>query len=163
MMVRMRRYSYVGPDDIRKTALAATPRGTEIRAARDLEPFANGEPLTFVVGDDGMLRVADRRSEHVACAGGGEVLSAGELTAVRSGSGCRVIDVSNQSTGYCPEPESWKAVAEALDKAGIAHPGHFTFEAIFRRCTQCGERNLVKDAWFYCAICESALPENWNF
>jgi hypothetical protein len=163
MMVRMRRYSYVGPDDIRRTALASTPRGTEIRAARDLEPFATREPLTFIIGLDGILRVADRRSEHVACAGGDEVLSAGELTAVPGRDSCRVIEVSNQSTGYCPEPESWKAVADALDKAGIEHPGHFTFEAVFRRCTHCGERNLVKDAWFYCAICESALPPAWNF
>ena len=131
--------------------------------ATDLEPFATAEPLTFVVGVDGILRVADRRSEHVACAGGGDVLSAGELTAVRSGSGYSITEVSNQSTGYCPEPESWQAVADALDRAGIAHPGHFTFEAVFRRCTHCGERNLVKDSWFYCAICEGVLPLAWNF
>jgi hypothetical protein len=154
----MRRYSYVGPDEIRK-AVVGSPSGTEIRTAADLEPFATGEPLTFVVGVDGILRVADRRSEHVACAGGGEVLSAGEITAVRG----RVTDVSNQSTGYCPEPESWPAVADALDRAGIAHPGCFTFEVVFRRCTKCGERNLVKDSWFSCAICGNDLPLAWNF
>jgi hypothetical protein len=159
----MRRYSYVGPHDIRQKLVGATP-GTEIRAASDLEPFATGEPLTFVVGVDGILRVADRHSEHVACAGGGEVLSAGELTAVRGKKrGCSIIDVSNQSTGYCPEPESWPAVAAALDGAGLAHPGCFTFEVVFRRCPKCGERNLVKDSWFSCAICGGDLPLSWNF
>jgi hypothetical protein len=158
----MRRYSYVGPDAIRE-AVRAWPRGTEIRNASDLAAFADGTPCTFVVGVDGVLRVADRRSEHVACAGGEDVLSAGELTAVRDGSGCRVVDVSNQSTGYCPEPESWQAVAAALERAGIAHPGRFTFEALFRRCPRCGERNLVKDSWFRCALCDAALPATWNF
>ena len=85
----------------------------------------------------------------MACAGGREVLSAGELTAVVDDGDVRIIEVSNQSTGYCPEPESWPAVAKALDEAGILHPGRFTFEAVFRRCPACGERNLVKDDWFF--------------
>jgi hypothetical protein len=158
----MRRYAYVGPEEIRKRVATANP-GTSIRQAADLDPFPAGAPLTFVVGVDGVLRVADRRSEHVACAGGGEVLSAGEITVARMGDDWRVTDVSNQSTGYCPEPESWSAVADALDRAGISHPGHFTFEAVFRRCVQCGQRNLVKDAWFYCDVCECPLPAAWNF
>jgi len=158
----MRRYAYVGPDKIRK-AIAGSKRGTAIEKAEDLAPFANGEPLTFVVDSEGILRVADRRSEHVACAGGASVLSAGELTAIRERGAVRVTEVSNQSTGYCPEPESWEAVAAALDRARVAHPGRFTFEAIFRRCVQCGERNLVKDACFECAICGAALPATWNF
>ncbi|CAM5508234.1 hypothetical protein STANM309S_03657 [Streptomyces tanashiensis] len=41
------------------------------------------EPFTFVVGTDGILRLAPRRSEHVACAGGAMVLSAGEIGFVR--------------------------------------------------------------------------------
>jgi hypothetical protein len=158
----MRHYAYVGPDEVRRS-VAGAPPGTIIRRAADLAPFATAEPLTFVVGLDGALRVAPRRSEHVACAGGAAVLSAGELTAERVDGGCRVVDVSNQSTGYCPEPESWPAVAQALDAAGIAHPGRFTFEAIFRRCRACGERNLVKDDWFACALCDAALPAEWSF
>jgi hypothetical protein len=71
--------------------------------------------------------------------------------------------VSNQSTGYCPEPASWPAVARALDAAGIAHPGRFTVAVIFRRCDACGERNLVKDDWFECAICGAPLASEWNF
>ena len=64
--------------------MAASKQGTLIRASADLAPFATSEPITFVIGVDGVLRVADRRSEHVACAGGGDVLSAGELTAIRA-------------------------------------------------------------------------------
>jgi hypothetical protein len=143
--------------------VAEAPAGREIRTVVDLLPFANGEPLTFVVDDRGVLRVADRRSEHVACAAGRDVLSAGELAAVRTQDGVRVVEVSNQSTGYCPEPESWSAVASALDAAGIVHPGRFTYEAIFRRCQECGERNLVKDGCFECAICGGKLPDAWNF
>jgi hypothetical protein len=158
----MRRYAYVGPEAIRR-AVAGHARGGEIRTADDLEPLANGEPLTFVVDLEGALRVADRRSEHVACAGGGEVLSAGELTAIVRRGRCDVVEVSNQSTGYCPEPESWPAVAAALDRARIGHPGRFTFEATFRRCPACGERNLVKDSWFVCANCDGALPSTYNF
>jgi hypothetical protein len=156
----MRRYRYVGPEEIRARGGAV---GTPIRERADLDPFATGAPLTFVIDTAGVLRVADRRSEHVACAGGGDVMSAGELTAERSRSGCIVVAVSNQSTGYCPERESWPSVAAALDAAGIPHPGCFTFEAVFRRCPSCGERNLVKDDWFECAMCGSALPEEWNF
>jgi len=158
----MRRYLYVGPEAIRHE-VAGAERGTEIRAAADLARLVRGEPMTFVVDEHGALRVADRRSEHVACAGGGDVLSAGELVAIRDGSGVRITDVSNQSTGYCPEPESWPAVARAFDAAGIAHPGGFTYEAAFRLCPKCGERNLVKEAWFECAMCGADLPRTWNF
>jgi hypothetical protein len=74
-----------------------------------------------------------------------------------------VVEITNQSTGYCPEPESWPAVAASLDRAGIAHPGRFTHEVIFRRCTSCGERSIVKDGWFACAVCGGELPALWNF
>ena len=160
----MRRYAYVGPDEIRQRVAGSDP-GRAIRSAADLVPVADGEAMTFVVDATGLLRVAHRRSEHVACAGGGEVLSAGELTAVRDGrgDGVRITDISNQSTGYCPEPESWPAVARALDQAGVAHPGGFTYEATFRLCPGCGERNLVKDGWFECAMCGADLPAIWNF
>src|SRR6185503_7650273 len=119
------------------------------------------DAATFVVDREGVLRLADRRSEHVACAGGEEVLSAGEI--FFAGRGAEVVEVSNLSTGYCPEPSSWPAVAHALESAGIAHPGRFTAEMIFRRCTACGERNLVKDEVFVCAICDADLPGAWNF
>jgi hypothetical protein len=42
------------------------------------------------------------------------VLSAGEITFSRKGKSLVVSDVTNQSTGYCPEPKSWKAVKASL-------------------------------------------------
>jgi hypothetical protein len=75
---------------------------------------------TFVIDLNGDLLVADRRSEHVACAGGGPVLSAGEMFFLVEEDRVEVTDVSNQSTGYCPEPSSWPGVAAALDRIGSA-------------------------------------------
>jgi len=62
--------------------------------------------VTFVIDQSGTLLVADRQSEHVACAGRQPVLSAGEMTFLVSGKVVEMAEVSNQSTGYCPEPES---------------------------------------------------------
>ncbi|MFJ4646566.1 hypothetical protein ACIP6Q_23895 [Streptomyces bobili] len=122
-----RRYGYVGPPELRQAVVAGT-EGQVIRRAADLDAWTAAagqdgeETFTFVVGPDGLLRLAPRRSEHVACAGGGEVLGAGEVTLRRTGGGWRADQVSNQSTGYCPDPDSWPAVAAALDRAGIARP-----------------------------------------
>ena len=120
------------------------------------------EPFTFVIALDGILRLAPRRSEHVACVGGAPVLSAGEITFLYDQGRWMVSKVSNQSTGYCPDPASWPAVSDALDRAGLQHPGHFTDPIVFRRCPRCQERNLVKDDYFVCAICGAELPPTWN-
>jgi hypothetical protein len=164
-------YQYVGPDDIRERA-ATAPAGFPVRSAADVRAWAadtGQQPdrrgliaVTFVVDEQGSLRVADRRSEHIACAGGGPVLSAGEMFIRLSAAGAQVVEVTNQSTGYCPEPESWPAVASALDAIGVPHPGRFTQEVVFRRCPVCGERNVVKDGWFICGLCGADLPEKWN-
>jgi hypothetical protein len=121
------------------------------------------EPFTFVVDLEGTLRLAPRRSEHVACAGGRPVLSAGEITFEPGPDGPEVTSATNQSTGYCPEPGSWTAVAAALDRIGVPRPGRFTDEFHFRRYSRCEERNIVKDGDFACAICEADLPAAWNF
>src|SRR5207237_1063019 len=34
---------------------------------------------------------------------------------------------------------------------------------VFRKCEGCGATNVVKENWFYCALCECALPLEWNF
>jgi hypothetical protein len=120
-------------------------------------------PVTFVVDPGGDLLLADRRSEHVACAGGGPVLSAGEMFFRIEGDRVELAEASNQSTGYCPEPESWPAVAAALDRIGVAHPGRFTTEVVFRSCEACGERNVVKEGWFVCGVCGAGLSAGWNF
>ena len=152
-------------------AAAATERpGTEIHSRGDLDAWleahaAEREPTgihaTFTVSLDGSMRLASRRSEHVACAAGEPVLSAGEISFDVGPN--RVTAISNLSTGYCPERESWAAVAEALDRAGVPHPGRFTDAFVFRRCPACGERNLVKDDDYSCALCGADLPTRWNF
>lgn len=165
-------YSYVGPGEI-KARVAGRPAGTRIATAADIVAWVCGTgrdagpdglvAATFVIDAGGGLLLADRRSEHVACAGGGPVRSAGEMFFGVSEDGVEVVEVSNQSTGFCPEPESWPAVAAALDRIGVWHPGRFTTEVVFRRCEGCGERNVVKDGWFVCGVCGAELPQEWNF
>ena len=107
---------------------------------------------------------AGRHSEHIACACDAPVRSAGEMTFAldRRRSSVEAVYVTNQSTGYCPEPGSWPAVAAALDAAGIARPGGFNAEMVFRRCQTCDSINIVKDGWFECAVCGAGLPAEWN-
>ena len=167
-----RTYSYVSPADIRSRA-TGRPAGTVVACRADVlrwarqtdQPIAGGELLaaTFVISLDGRLLVADRRSEHVACAAGEDVTAAGEMFFVTEGLDVSVSEVSNLSTGYCPEPECCAAVAEALDRAGLVHPGGFTTTCTFRLCTHCGQRNVVKDAWFQCDVCGRDLDRHWNF
>ena len=93
---------------------------------------------------------------------GGPVRSAGEMFFSMAGE-VVVEEVSNLSTGFCPEPESWWAVQAALDGLGLPHPGRFTTEVVFRRCPRCFQRNVVKDDWFVCQVCGAELPQGWNF
>lgn len=162
-----RLYPYVGPADI-KARVAAHPAGTPVRSAADLAAWlrradAEQSHATFVIDMEGNLLLADRRSEHVACAGGGPVFSAGEMFFAVDVDAVEVVEMSNQSTGFCPEPESWPAVAGALDRIAVQHPGGFTTEIVFRRCEECGERNVVRDGWFVCGVCGAGLPGRWNF
>ncbi|MEV4174966.1 hypothetical protein [Nonomuraea sp. NPDC049709] len=83
-------YPYVGPAS---PAGAGGLPGQVIRSAEELAGWLAGrppEPFTFVVDLDGTLRLAARRSEHVACAGGRPVLSAGEIAFERSAAGWNV-------------------------------------------------------------------------
>lgn len=165
-----RHHPYVGPSDIRETALAHSPPGAVIHTIADLanwidQDASNKAPdgslvATFVVGVDGTLALAPRHSEHVACSGGVPVLSAGEMTFTAD---LDVVEVTNQSTGFCPEPTSWPTVASALDEIEVTHPGRFTVEIVFRRCPRCSETNIVKDNWYVCALCEADLPTAWNY
>lgn len=161
----MHRLKYVGPGDIHEVS-SVCPPGTPIRSREDLVSWlANHSDdergwRTFVVSLDGDFLLAPRRSEHVACAGGQDVLAAGEIKFDGDGT---VAEVTNNSTGYCPPEDSWHALERALDAAAIRHPAAFTFLARFRRCQRCGERNLVKDDWYVCAICDADLPPQWNF
>ncbi len=163
-----RSYGYVGPADVRAGVRPGSD-GCRIASVDEFGSWIGGrpaaeleEPFTFVVDLDGVLRLAPRRSEHVACAGGGSVRSAGEIAFAREEGGWSVTEVSNLSTGYCPDVTSWPTVAEALDRAGVRHPGGFTYEAVFRRCPGCQEHNLVREGYFVCVFCGSDLPVHWN-
>jgi hypothetical protein len=165
---RGRGYRYVGPPELRATVQPGSG-GTRIGSATEFADWIAGraaaelaEPFTFVVDVDGVLRLAPWRSEHVACAGGADVLSAGEIGFVRAGRRWVVSEVSNQSTGYCPDVTSWPAVARALEAAGLERPAGFTHEVVFRRCPGCQERNVVRDDDFVCVFCGSELPATWN-
>lgn len=164
-MTGRREYIYVGPAAIRE-AVRSQAAGSRIASLTELRAWLcaaiseRSQPktftATFTIDVHGDLYLAPRRSEHVACAAGGPVLSAGEMTFDDE---MAVIEITNLSTGFCPEPESWVFVKSALDQIGISHPGRFTTEIVFRRCPSCGERNVVKDEWYYCAYAmRSCLP-----
>ncbi|RCV48506.1 hypothetical protein [Marinitenerispora sediminis] len=161
-------YRYVGPEELRAAVRPGTA-GRAVRSAADLDAWVAergaeelAEPFTFVVDAEGTLRLGARRSEHVACAGGGRVLSAGEIGFTGAPGRWVAAEVSNQSTGYCPDPGSWPAVAGALERAGLTAPPGFTHEVVFRRCEECGERGIVRDGDFSCVFCGGALPATWN-
>jgi hypothetical protein len=120
------------------------------------------EPFTYVVDATGVLRLAPRRSEHVACAGGEAVLGAGEITFREESGRWTVDEVTNQSTGYCPDVSSWPAVAAALDRVGVPRPPGFTYEVVFRRCPGCREVSIVREEDFVCVFCDEVLPSEWN-
>lgn len=90
------------------------------------------------------------------------VLSAGEISFTRDADRWAVSEVSNQSTGYCPDVISWSAVARALDEAELGRPFGFTHEVVFRRCPNCQEHNIVREDDFVCVFCDGDLPATWN-
>src|SRR5687767_14511323 len=111
-----RQYRYVGPPEILQNARRES-HCMRVACVADLMTWTAGflskgqtrglVTATFIIDPAEQLWVADRRSEHVACADGGKVLAAGEMFFERSPSGVHLTEVTNQSTGYCPEPASW--------------------------------------------------------
>lgn len=159
----VRRYPYVGPPELRR---ALGPAGFRCAEPGDFTDWLSAqtpqdlaEPFTYVVTADSCLRLAPRRSEHVACAEGESVSAAGEIAFTGAWSASHV---TNHSTGYCPDITSWSAVAAALGRLGISHPGAFTPAVIFRRCVDCREVNVVRDDFYVCVFCEADLPAAWN-
>ncbi|MFB6549385.1 hypothetical protein [Streptomyces sp. NPDC056405] len=75
----------MGPPELRAAVRPGT-EGHAIRSPADLDawmtergPAEAAEPFTHGVGHDDLPRPAPRRSEHVACAGGRDVLGAGGI------------------------------------------------------------------------------------
>jgi hypothetical protein len=168
-MIRL--YRYQGPQIIAH-AVADHPEGYPIRSVADLEHWMRQTEqqmnrwglveATYVINQEGILCLADRHSEHVACAGGKAVRGAGEMFFSSGNNGWEVSDLSNQSTGYCPEPASWAEVAAALDQIPLPRPDTFTRAYLFRRCPGCQQLHLIKEEDFVCALCGSELPQEWN-
>lgn len=169
--MRSRRYAYVGPVEIRQRA----ERSDDCRCVMgvlDLVRWTTnylrarcergGVTVTFIIDLSEQLWVADRRSEHVACADGGAVLAAGEMVLDRVGDSVEIAEVTNQSTGYCPEPGCWKVVERVLKRLGVPHPSRWTAAFEFRRCDRCGTTNLIKEEVFECAVCDAPLSKEWN-
>jgi hypothetical protein len=160
-------YRYVGPAVLAEHArpglgvITVTSARVLARwlAARPADELS--EPFTFVVSLDGQLRLAARRSEHVDCAAGRRCWP--PVRCFFAGRG-RVVRHRDQqpAAGYCPDPDSWLALARTLDLLGLAHPGGFTHTVIFRRCPACGQLNIVRDGDFDCAVCDSPLPAQRN-
>lgn len=172
MPVTSRLYSYVGPPEIK----AGVQRENHCRSldcpadlvdwlAGSLSPGKSAKEVcvTYIVDAGGRLWIVDRHSEHVGCADGGEVQAAGELVFEVETEGAKVAEASNQSTGYCPEPSCWKALAAELERLGLPAPQDFTASFIFRRCPACKAINVVKDEFYECDICGAQLPTEWNF
>jgi len=165
-------YKYVGPNEIKVASLQQAKR-FRIQSVSSLTSCIqslslsgrSNNPLvcTFTIDTHGELWLADRRSEHVACAGGENVLAAGEITFYQVGNGFEVTEVTNQSTGYCPQPSSWSVVAGVLDRMKIQRPLEFTTSFEFRRCEQCASINLIKESLYSCDVCGEKLSFSWNF
>ena len=169
--ISLKLYKYVGAKEI-KLSVANYPIGTQIKSQTDIKRWVDKTrqkpnkfgyiEATFIIDKTGYLRIADRHSEHIACSGGNPVLSAGEILFFLNKNQYEIAEISNQSTGFCPEPISWFWVSQALDKIPINHPGGFTIEFEFRRCTKCGQLNVIKGDWFVCDVCEAYLSPSWN-
>lgn len=164
-----RLYHYVGSSE-NLASVSNDPAGEVIESATDLRSWLSGNAAeatsqgaitaTYTIDRKSRLLLAQRRTEHVACASGGPVKSAGEISFTVDG---KLLEVSNQSTGFCPEPESWPAVATALRNVVSEAPSAFTVAFTFRRCPSCKQILVIKDQWFVCDVCDADVPTHWNF
>ena len=170
----MKRYQYLGTQQPDQQLMQPSNRLRLVSARSILDWIKLYKPprnpdktvtLTFIVDLEGAMWINDRHSEHVFCANGGDVLSAGEITfEINEHEYTAQIEATtNQSTGYCPQPESYEAVKSAIEATGIEHPPSFTTEFVFRLCNHCNTINILKDDWFYCGVCDRELDEFWNF
>ncbi|HEY7373222.1 MAG TPA: hypothetical protein VIF57_13755 [Polyangia bacterium] len=162
----MRTYRYVGSEEIARQAQAEIERLRPAGPA-DIRAWAarakrRALEFTYVVDVGGDLWLSDRHTEHVACARGAPVLGAGELAVDVGPQAVAITSVSNQSTGYCPEPDCWPAVKNALLRAGLQPPAGFTYAFSYRRCRACRGINILKDGMPECPVCGAELPAEWN-
>jgi hypothetical protein len=163
-------YQYIGAKEILKQ-IDLEKIGKIISSPNDIKDWIintqqicdnNNEIIaTFVIDLYENLRINDRRSEHVVCANGENVLSAGEITfEIKKNKIISISQITNQSTGYCPSIKSWNFIEKVLKKIDIEFPDFFTTAFVFRICKNCGNINLIKDSFFVCMNCEKELNKN---
>ena len=138
------------PEDVRRWVRET---GQELNAAGSVT-------ATFVIDESGWVRIADRRSEHVLAPVEDRCRPAGEMTFTIGPRSVSVTWVTNQSTGYCPEPDSWPAVQAALARSDIPGLEGFSKEFLFRRCPRCGSINIIKEGIFDCGVCAHHCRKN---
>lgn len=157
-------YAYVGSARV-LDAVVGQPAGAPIASKEALvawlaaNPDALREGATWVIDRAGVLRLAPRRSEHVACAGDTVVRAAGEMEFARDGA---VLRVSNQSSGFCPEVTTFALLDATLSAIGVKHPEGYDPACEWRRCEACAQLVLVKDDDYACPCCDADLPRVWN-
>lgn len=163
-------YQYVGSQEI-TDGLDLTIGGSVMVDLADVrkwildrsEEWVNSTiTATFVISEEEEFIINGRHSEHVMCAMGKPVLSAGEVSFQMEGKDLFISDITNQSTGYCPKPDSWTIVQVVLDRIGIIHPDYFTRAYHFRYCEMCQSINLIKDEVYDCILCGAPLDKEWN-
>jgi hypothetical protein len=164
-------YPYVGPKEIAMYGSSDIVR-VHVLSTKDIlswvhatnqQPDASGAILaTYIVNEQAEWWLTDRSYEHVACAQGTPVTAAGEVGFWLENGSLDISYVSNQSTGYCPEPSSWSAWKEACLQTDIQPPDNWSVAFQFRRCPACKSIQLIKEEDWFCAICDTALPEQWN-
>lgn len=167
-------YNYIGPKSILKR-VQAVYKGSVIKTTDDIVDWlkANNEKIkiediticTFVIDLDNQLLIVNRHSEHVQCAFGKDVLSAGEIGfIIEKENRIRIDSITNQSTGYCPAASSWIEVKKALQKIeGLSIPNGFEPTFVFSYCLTCQTRQIVKEAFYYCPLCEGELLSEAEF
>jgi hypothetical protein len=122
-------YSYVGPARIRDEA-RHQPKGAEIRTLDALHSFlrthggrrGRESTVTFVIDEAGVLRIADRHSEHVACADEMAFAVAGGACRSRAPRTSRPVSAPNRSPGprcSAPSMRSGSGIPEGCSHARL--------------------------------------------
>lgn len=161
-------YTYVGPRDLLTLSppedlVQVVSAESFYRWAQNKKVRSEGYTVTYVVLASGELRMAERQTEHVACAEGGPVRAAGEMSFEIHKREVHITSLSNLSTGFCPEPEYLEQVLALVASLQVdlsTCDVHF-FE--FRRCQECQSTNVIKVGDPFCVVCDAPLPEEWNF
>jgi hypothetical protein len=163
-------YSYVGPkellelvsDDVDRICISSLSEVHKwLKRTNQILDRNNSVTSTYIIDIKGVIWIGDRHMEHVVCAKGQPVLSAGEITLTINET-INASFITNQSTGFCPKPQSWKYTKLALEQANIRYPEELSVALEFRICTHCNTINIIKENHFYCAVCDNQLPNDWN-